>query len=1167
MIGKISRILVAIIIAILIWWVGPLLAIGIYHPLASSTIRKLLVLVVLLWGLWPLLARFWARLAMTTRRTAVPPKVDQDNPVDEIFAALDKQLKAAWSRAPKSRWRHFVGLITRQYRSQRPWHLILGTESAPRTGILARACPPYARSSPSIPHQSVNGVAETQDLGLCIDQNAVWLDLHGRWNIRPAAEIHLLQDWRRLLTKLCRLGSPRALSGILICIDVTDIVHAAADARRRLAHATHSRLNEVRAAFGLDAPVYLAVTGLERLDGAAAMLACLDASKWVQGVGCVAADEKAPLDASSFQQTWSQALAQLRSRLQQHVLYAVPTAADVQANYAQLQFVEAFSLFQQGLLDWIQDSFVSEQKEATARLRGIWFGVTEGTFPAAHASAQATGPNGGLTPALAGELWSPLVRQILLEQGSSIPAARQTWRRRGISRLCRWFAPLMALSMIAWMVTSFVAERDYLDSVRERFLEAKRLAAENARYGLDTGSPLAELAGEMRYVQLPAAEPNERAPNLYIERRLVAMSAQAAYGHQLRKRLMPELYNEVRHALISQVDTDTGDVYGTLKVYLMLSRPDRRSAEDVARWVDARWPQLTDGRYSETDRRTLLAHVYALISLPDLPATPEDPHLVRSARAKAVQVPTVTRVLQHIRAQGFPARVNHVSLARAGGYGAGMNLRMRNNVADSDTTVSGWFTRAGYTDVFMPRLVDSARAVLQEASWVLRDDSLPGNSFEVDGLVKNLADATRSQFLQDYILAWKNFLSHVAARNTTGLDDASHLAAAMMELDSPLANLLRTAAFETTLTGVSGDGRLDSWMDRQEYRLEQWRKQIVGGLNGHRYRTPPLPEQIVEANFQALHQLASQLSPDKAGTESALARLFEPIYRQLGLVHGALRAGQMLPAQYDAFTRLRESASRQPEPVRGIMLDLVNSGHSMSTNEAGALLNRGAADATKSVCNAGITDRYPFRRSVQDDAGIGDFERLFSSQGAMATYFREKLAPYLDTSSTPWRVLPHNNDLAASISEPLIASYEAAEQIRAVTLDGSGRLQISAALRFIDMDPQLAEAELAIGGQSYRFAHGMTSPINIQWPPPRKNQAIRLHVRSIEGRMETLQFDGPWALLRFFDAGETAMHAATADRREQEYQTPLGTVHLEWQAPQQLSPIWSGVLQAFRCPS
>jgi len=82
----------------------------------------------------------------------------------------------------------------------------------------------------------------------------------------------------------------------------------------------------------------------------------------------------------------------------------------------------------------------------------------------------------------------------------------------------------------------------------------------------------------------------------------------------------------------------------------------------------------------------------------------------------------------------------------------------------------------------------------------------------------------------------------------------------------------------------------------------------------------------------------------------------------LGLVSGALQVGQVLPAQYDVFSRLKQTAARQPEPVRGIMFDLIGNGSTMTTKESGALLNRGAAGVTSSVCSNGFTARIRFAR-------------------------------------------------------------------------------------------------------------------------------------------------------------------------------------------------------------
>jgi len=997
------------------------------------------------------------------------------------------------------------------------------------------------------------------DLNVRIANDAVWFDIGGRWNLREGIDDASLEAWKKLLKGLYRLRGSAPISGVVLCVDSGVMVDAQLEARKRMADVVHRRLADMREMFGQQAQVYVALNGIDRLDGAVSVLSQLDTGYWASGMGFCLPEQARDESAAETGASWDSALHELQRRVQQQVLFSTPAVTEVASNYAQLRFVETLSQLHKTLFVWLQIAIAPAEFNVAARLRGVWIGsmaelaVTQsgGTMPGSPAPTRSLG-----------ELWTPLFKQVVLERNAVRPSGKRSWRNRVGHGIRAMALPVLAMFLLLWFGWGYFAERNYLEDVWAQFSETKRLAQAQVSYGPDGGSPLLEVAGQMRYAQIQAEEAGRGMATPYFEHDRVADVARDTYHRQLQKMLMPELHNEVRRVLLAQADGASGDVYQTLKVYLMLCRPDRRHAEEVVRWLGTRWDGLSGGQYNEDDKRVLLAHVRELISLPKLPATPEDASLVRSARARAAQIPLVTRVLQHIRTQELPANVNDISLSRAAGFESAMSLRLRSNIPSTDVAVSGWFTRAGYTDVFLPRVEKSARAMLEEESWVLRDEQLRGNSFQIDGVVQKLTDSTRAQFLQNYITSWQNFLNDVTVRSVTGLDDAAQLAAAMMDSQSSLVNLLRFAARETTLTGANDEGNIDSWIDRQKYRFEKGRRQIVGELSGQHYRTVLLPEHVVEEHFQAIRQLAAQLNNRSDAPTNPLARLFEPLYRQLGLVSGALQVGQVLPAQYDVFSRLKQTAARQPEPVRGIMFDLIGNGSTMTTKESGALLNRGAAGVTSSVCSNGFTARYPFRQGSQLDAGVADFERLFSAQGLMASYFREHLAAHVDTSGTPWKALNSNGGNLGMVSPGVLSSYEAADRIRSAMLDDAGHLRVSTVLRFIDMDSQISEVQLTIDGQTLRYAHGMTSPQRIDWNGQSTKLAIQMQLKSVDGRLSTLQFTGPWALFRFFDAGQAA--GGTADRRERLYQTNIGTVRLEWQALTALSPIWSGMLQSFQ---
>ncbi|MDP9044090.1 MAG: type VI secretion system membrane subunit TssM, partial [Pseudomonadota bacterium] len=1041
-----------------------------------------------------------------------------------------------------------------------PWLLLLGAPGSGKTSLAMGATLHGGglRAATETPWRDEQRQA---DIEAWISDDAVWLDTHGRWTL-PHDDDSGARSWFRLLHGVRRLRSRPALNGVVICVAVRELLDTPPESRKRLAESLRGRLADVCDLLDQRVDVFIALTGLDRLDGAVSFLSMMDVDRWGLGLGMTLDARPDGEGGDLATASWRKSLLDLERRVQQQVLFAAPASGDISLNVQQLRFVETLARLRGPLLDLLQWAIAPGDAEASAALRGVWFGsVAQIVDDAPVAVDQGVSPD-ELPARLLSQLWSPLYRQATTyPEGGSRPAGRRSWRAR-LGAGMRWGALATATALcLGWIAAGYLRERDNLERLQAQFTEAKRLAKGRAD-GVSAGSALIDAATQMRYAREQAETASQLMPTTYVEHRRVAVIANETYHRHLERTLMPEIYNAVQQTLVAQVAGSPGDLYQTLKIYLMLSRPQRRSPDELERWISARWESLSGGQYADEDRRVLIEHARALFALPALPATPENAELVRSARVKAAQTPSVARVLQHIRSQGLPPNVSDISLARAAGYGSSLSLRMRSNLPATDPVVQGWYTRAGYLDTFLPRLSPSARAILEEESWVLRDERLTGNAFEIERTVEKLADATRNQFLQDYVQKWQAFLNDVTVRRFTGLDDASQLAATLIDPQSPLAQLLRFAGRETSLTG-NYEGDVDSWIDRQKQNIEKGRRAVVGEVAGEHYRVTLAPEKVVEDHFSAIRTLATQLT-QSGGANNPMARLFEPVSRQLGLVNGAMQAGQVMP-EYDAFSRLRGDAGRQPEPVRGIMLDLINNGSSMTAKESSGMLTRGAAGATRALCDQGLAGRYPLIRNARTDAGVQDYERLFGPQGVMATHFKEQLAPYVDTAASPWRARqPAGGNAGPLIGAEILRSYEAAERIRAATLDESGRLRVATLMRFVEMDPQLAEAQLDVGDQTLRYAHGLSAPTRIDWQSKAANLSIRLKLRAIDGRTEILSFDGPWALWRFFDAGREP--GGTAERRETRHRSSLGSVQLEWQAATTPSPIWSDLLSGFRCP-
>ena len=55
---QVLRMLFALALCAVIWWIGPWIAVGVYRPLEDTRIRVLAMMLALAWGAWPLL-RAW----------------------------------------------------------------------------------------------------------------------------------------------------------------------------------------------------------------------------------------------------------------------------------------------------------------------------------------------------------------------------------------------------------------------------------------------------------------------------------------------------------------------------------------------------------------------------------------------------------------------------------------------------------------------------------------------------------------------------------------------------------------------------------------------------------------------------------------------------------------------------------------------------------------------------------------------------------------------------------------------------------------------------------------------------------------------------------------------------------------------------------------------------
>lgn len=134
--------LAVLLLAVLIWGYGPLLALGTWHPLTAAWARVGVIGLLIMALLWRWSWRFGGgsgrRLLeqLRRRREAVPA------PPPEVQASELRQRfqQALWTlrdaRADSRRWTHWLDRLSGQYVYRLPWYLVVGDTGSGKTALL-----------------------------------------------------------------------------------------------------------------------------------------------------------------------------------------------------------------------------------------------------------------------------------------------------------------------------------------------------------------------------------------------------------------------------------------------------------------------------------------------------------------------------------------------------------------------------------------------------------------------------------------------------------------------------------------------------------------------------------------------------------------------------------------------------------------------------------------------------------------------------------------------------------------------------------------------------------------------------------------------------------------------------------------------------------------------
>jgi type VI secretion system protein ImpL len=589
-------------------------------------------------------------------------------------------------------------------------------------------------------------------------------------------------------------------------------------------------------------------------------------------------------------------------------------------------------------------------------------------------------------------------------------------------------------------------------------------------------------------------------------------------------------------------NTQVQAAYDTLKVYLMLAKPERAAAafltpQLIATAVPARPANspLSPGAWEDLRHHTIAFFANHLGQQKGKTgAITPDASLVASARQTVIGVRGIQNSTDAVYEQildDAKAKYPPVSLATLLGDTTSRGL------FNTTATVPGMFTRAAWDERISKAIDDASEQRNVAGDWVLSDAKTSNQS------PSTLRTELRQRYFDDYARAWALFLNSVRWQRAPTLSaTADQLTLLGDPQRSPLVALMNAVVYQAG-AGANTQSLADNLISKAQ--------QLVGANEKDPSKqAQPQPAPLAAAFGPLLRLTGSEFTsgaPTDGKTAAHLAATGDlSLARYLERVTAMrLKASQIVSsADPDAMARLAAQSVLQ-----GRTSDLADSrdyasrvaaslGEQWSgfgelfrapfdqtwqviVQPAAASLNEIWRTAIVSDWNRTFGGRYPFADS-DNDASLPEMARFMRPDSGVITQFvTAQLAGVVERQGDRWVATQGADHGALTIDPAFLASLNRLTRISTV-LFPSGDAQVRYELQAVPT-PGVTDMKFVLSGRELHYFNQKQEWTPFEWPGQSLENLLHIEWQTEQGGLRTaLDSQGRFGLIRLLERAKVS---------------------------------------------